>query len=332
MTKEKKEKVKKVKYKAPGPRFTKDKFRKFMLGSKDSMGFIKVLLAYVVLISIGFVFIFPMLKMLSTSFMDLTDLISSSVNWIPTRLATENYEYAMLALDYWTGLKDSIIVAGVPTLIQVAVSAYVGYGFARFNFRGKTIMMGLLILSFILPPQIINTPTYILYTQLNIDGTLLGFALPALLGQGLKAAIFILITMTFYKQVPNVLIEAASIDGAGYIKSFFKIALPSATGALIVVLLFSFVWYWNETTLTRLYVIQNSKNPYKPLILGLQTFDQSFGASAGSSAATGTGTADVNESYRMAGTILSILPLLLLYFIMQKYFVESIDRVGITGE
>ena len=304
-----------------------------MLGSKDSMGFVKKLLAYIVLISIGFVFIFPLLKMLSMSFMDLTDLVSSSVNWLPTHLATENYTIAMKTLDFWGTLKDSIILAGVPTLIQVAVCAYVGYGFARFDFRGKKVMMGLLLLAFILPPQIITTPTYVLYTQLGIDGTIWGFVLPAILGQGLKAPIFILITMTFYKQVPQVLIEAASIDGAGYIKSFFKIALPSATGALIVVLLFSFVWYWNETELTSLYVLgRSADNQWSTLITGLKSFDSSFAASAGSMAASANGTADINESYRMAGTILSILPLLILYFVMQKYFVESIDRVGITGE
>jgi multiple sugar transport system permease protein len=337
MTKEKKEKVKKVKYKAPGPRFTKDKFRKFMLGSKDSMGFVKALLAYIVLISIGFVFIFPLIKMFSTSMMDLTDLVSSSVNWIPTHWATENYRIAAATLDYWNSLRDSIILAGLPTLIQVAISAYVGYGFARFDFRGKKIMMGILILSFVLPPQIITTQIYVLYTQIGIAGSIWGFIVPAALGQGIKAPIFILITMTFYKQVPNVLIEAASIDGAGYIKSFFKIALPSATGALVTVLLFSFVWYWNETQLTSLYVQRTVGTSWtyqwKTLITGLESFDSSFTASTGSSMAAGAnGTADINESYKMAGTLISIAPLLVLYFIMQKQFVESIDRVGITGE
>jgi len=331
MTKKEK-KPEKVKFKKAGPTFTKDKFRKFMLGSKDSMGFVKKTLAYIVLISIGFIFLYPIFKMISISFMSLEDLVSSSINWLPSKLHTANYTAAAKSLNFWKGLKDSIILSGVPTLIQVCVCAIVGYGFARFDFKGKKLLMGLLLFAFILPAQVITTPTYILYKQYGLIGNLWAFIVPALLGQGIKAPIFILITMTFYKQVPQSLVEAAHIDGAGYFKSFFKIALPSATGALVVVLLFSFVWYWNETYLTSLYVTQGKSATWKPLVMGLSNFDSNYYENEPSLSSSGTTTADINEAYRMAGTVLTILPLLLLYFVMQKFFVESIDKAGITGE
>lgn len=327
-------KPEKVKFKKTVPTFTKERFRKFMLGTKDSMGFVKSTLAYIILLSIGFVFMYPLLKMLSTSFMSLNDLLNTSINWLPSKLYTTNYKAAAKALNYAKSLKDSIILAGVPTLIQVCIAAFVGYGFARFDFKGKKICMALLIFAFVLPAQIMTTPTYMLYNQMNLTGSIWAFVVPAALGQGIKAPIFILITMTFYKQVPQSLIEAAHMDGAGYLKSFFKIAIPSATGALIVVLLFSFVWYWNETYLTRLYITtgvgKRVSYRWDTLIVGLGKFDSLYNENE--SLTTTSTTANINESYRMAGTILAILPLLVLYAVMQRYFVESIDRVGITGE
>lgn len=328
----KKVKTQKVKFKKTAPTFTKESIRKFFLGSKERMGFIKTTLAYLILISIGFIFLYPIFKMVSMSFMSLSDLVSSSVSWIPTKLHTANYSAAFKALDFKKSLINSIILSGVPTIIQVCMAAYVGYGFARFNFTGKKLMMGLLLFSFILPPQVITTPTYVQYSQLGLTGTIWAFVIPAILGQGIKAPIFILITMTFYKQVPQSLIEAAHIDGAGYIKSFFKIAIPSATGALVVVLLFSFVWYWNETYLTSLYVTKGKNSPWRTLVMGLSNFDQYYNESNPSVSSSGTTTANINEAYRMAGTVLTILPLLILYAFMQKFFVESIDRAGITGE
>lgn len=224
------------------------------------------------------------------------------------------------------------MIAGIPTLIQVVVCGVVGYGFARFNFFGKKLCIGILILAFVLPQQILITPTYVVYSQLGLTNSLLAYIVPALLGQGIKAPIFILIYMSFYRQIPQSLVEAASIDGAGYFKSFFKIAIPSATGAMIVVLLFSFVWYWNESYLTNLY-ITGRRSEYTTIITSLSKFDSSFDAYANSSSAgSSSSSASINEAYRMAGTVLSVLPLMILYFIMQRYFVESIDNAGITGE
>ena len=93
-----------------------------------------------------------------------------------------------------------------------------------------------------------------MYADLKLVGSLWSFVLPALLGQGINAPIFILIFYQFFRQIPKVLIEASQIDGAGYFKSFRRIALPSAIPAIITVFLFSFVWYWNESYLTQLYV------------------------------------------------------------------------------
>lgn len=309
---------------------TKDKVHKFMLGSKEKEGFLKMFLIYALLICIGFIYLYPVLYMISNSFMSLEDLLDSSINWIPSSLNLSNYAQAARSMDFWKSLGQSIIIAGVPTLCNVASCSLIGYGLARFEFPGKKIVLAIIIFSFILPSQITMIPTYVLYSNMGILGTIWSFILPSLLGMGINGPIFILIFWQFFRQVPKVLIEAAQIDGAGYLKSFLKISLPSASPAIITVSLFSFVWYWNESYLTEMYVSGvMTKSGWSSLIIQLDNFATNYSSYA--TTATNAATT-LNESINMAGTMLSIIPLLLLYFVLQRYFVESIDRTGITGE
>lgn len=308
----------------------KDKVRKFFMGSKDREGFLKMFFIYALLICIGFIYLYPILYMISSSFMNLDDLLDSSINWIPSTVNLSNYLQAAKSMDFWKSLMQSIMIAGIPTLCNLLSCSLIGYGLARFEFPGKKVVLGIIIFSFILPSQITMIPTYVLYSNMGILGTLWAFVLPALLGMGINAPIFILIFWQFFRQVPKVLIEAAQIDGAGYFKSFVRISLPSAAPAIITVSLFSFVWYWNESYLTEMYVHGVLKTSgWTTLVIQLDNFASNYSSYA--QTATNAAT-NLNESISMAGTMLSILPLLLMYFILQRYFVESIDRTGITGE
>ncbi len=310
-------------------RFTKEKINHFLWGSKEKGGFVKKFATYSLLICIGFIYIYPLLYMLSTSFMSRDDLLDSSVKWIPSSLYTQNYVDAAKSMDFWASFGKGFLIAGLPTICNIFICMMVGYGFARYEFRGKKIMMGILIFSYILPRQVTMIPTYVLYNNMKILGTLYSFLLPALFGNGLNAPIFILIFYQFFKQIPKVLTEAAALDGAGHFKTFFRIAIPSAIPAIITVLLFSFVWYWNESYLTELYVQGLSgKSIWTNLVVQLKNFDTSFSTRA----SVGDTATALSESVRMAATTLSVLPLLIIYFILQKQFVESIDRSGITGE
>ena len=284
---------------------------------------------YGLLICIGFVYLYPMLYMFSTSFMNRDDLLDTSVKWLPSSLYMQNYIDAAKSMNFWPTLLKGIVIAGLPTLCNVLICMFIGYGFARYDFKGKKIMMGILIFSYILPNQVTMIPTYVLYNDMGILGTLWTFLLPAIFGNGLNAPIFILIFYQFFRQVPKVLMEAASIDGAGHFKSFFRIAVPSAIPAIITVVLFSFVWYWNESYLTELYVQGlTTKSNWTNLVIQLKSFESTFQTRA----SVGDMATSLNESVKMAATALSILPLLITYFVLQRYFVESIDRAGITGE
>lgn len=310
-------------------KFTKEKLHKFVFGTRERQGLGQQIAVYGLLIIIGFIFIYPILYMISTSFMDRNDLLDSSVKWIPSSLYIQNYIAAAKSMDFWKTLGKGVIIAGVPTLFNVLTGMIVGYGFARYEFKLKKLFMGILLFSYILPDQVTMIPTYVLYNDMGILGTIWTFVLPALLGNGINSAIFILIFYSFFKQVPKVLMEAAYIDGAGHFKAFFKIAIPSAVPAIITVFLFSFVWYWNESYLTEMYVQGlTTKSEWTNLVIQLKNFDSNYSTRA----TTGDMATSLNESVRMAATSLSILPLFLMYLVLQRQFIESIDRTGITGE
>jgi len=310
-------------------KFTKEKLHKFIFGTRERQGLGQQIAVYGLLIIIGFIFIYPILYMISTSFMDRNDLLDSSVKWLPSSLYIQNYIDAAKSMDFWKTLGKGVIIAGVPTLFNVLTGMIVGYGFARYEFKLKKLFMGILLFSYILPDQVTMIPTYVLYNDMGILGTIWTFVLPALFGNGINSAIFILIFYSFFKQVPKVLMEAAYIDGAGHFKAFFKIAIPSAVPAIITVFLFSFVWYWNESYLTEMYVQGlATKSEWTNLVIQLKNFDSNFNTRA----TTGDMATSLNESVRMAATSLSILPLFLMYLVLQRQFIESIDRTGITGE
>ena len=313
----------------------KDYFKKMFFGSNEKRGIIMGIVVYVLLITIAFIYLYPVLYMFSRSLMSSKDLLDSSAKWIPSAVTGQNYKDAIATLDFWNSLWKNIQIAVLPTIAQVFICSMVGYGFARYKFPGRTLWMGILILSFLLPSQTIDMPNYLLFQQLKMmDGSLKPFLLLAVLGQGFKSVLCILIFYNFHRQVPKSLIEAAEIDGADHIKAYFQIAIPLSMAAIVCVTLFSLVWYWNETYLVRTYLGYGHTRAegLTTLMIELQKFEDSYNVTFDARASSVTSTNKLNDAIKMAGTMLSIAPLLLLYLVLQKQFVESVDRAGITGE
>lgn len=301
-----------------------EKIKKEVLGNNND-GMLYKIFAYFFLISIGFIFIYPLLTMASYSFKDANDIVNPLVNWIPSSFYLGNYEKAIAVLDFKNTLLQTIYVTGIPALIQTISCSLIGYGFARFKFPGKNILFFLVIATFIIPPQITVIPQFLMFKNLGLLESILAYILPALFGQGIKSAIFILIFFQFFKMIPKVLEEAAQVDGAGSFKIFFRIAVPMAIPAYITSFLFSFVWYWNETYLATMLL----GGEIQTLPMKLQQFVTAFKMMFPPNVATGQ---SLNEAVEMAGTFLNIIPLLIVYFVAQKWFVEGIDKAGITGE
>lgn len=281
------------------------------------------IVVYLILIGIGFVYLYPVLYMIVNSLFSAEDLIDPSVTWIPTGLCFDNYKSAFETLDFVKSFGTSILMSFIPAVLQTIVAAVVGYGLARFEFPFKKVLVVLILMTFLLPTQVMMVPRYVLFDSYHLTDTVWVQFLPALLGQGLSSAIFIVVYYQYFSSYPLALDEAAEIDGAGKFKIFTTIAIPMANGATVLSVLFSFVFYWNET-------YQSGTlfgGTLQTLPLRLQSFTLQYEAIYGEAAA-----GSINESISLAGTLLSILPLIILYIVFQKQFVESIENSGITGE
>ncbi len=307
---------------------TKVKLKKYLFGRYGNDGFFYKALLYVLFIGISFIFLYPLMQMLVTSFMPLVDLVDPTTIWIPKNFTFQNYARAIEALNAFSALKDSMIVSFFPTFFVVISSALIGYGFATYKFPFKRLMMVILFVIFLIPNILMSIPTYVIYRELNLLDSLKAFIYPAITGFGFRQTIFILIFYQFFKMIPIELREAAEVDGASAIKVFLTIAVPMALPAFLITSLYAFVWYWNETSLALLY-FPEKYNTLPMAVIGFRTLYENLypAGTVGLEGASET----FNQGVQFAGTILSILPLLIIYFIAQKWFIEGADRSGIAG-
>jgi multiple sugar transport system permease protein len=303
----------------------KSRLKSIMFGSKLTNGLFFKMLIYTLLISLGYVYLYPVLYMVTNSFMSMSDIISVAVRWIPTSLNWENYRIVWQDLNYPSALLDALILAGLPAISATVSSAFIGYGFARYDLPFKKTLMTLMIMAFIIPPQITMLPTFRMYANYELLGSIRAFVYPAILGQGLNGPIYILLFYSFFRTIPKSLEESAQLDGAGPLRIFTRVAIPLAVPSIIIVFLFSFVWYYNETYLAGLF-LRGSDMLTLPLLV--EEYINDFTAIY----PEGSRARELMQAVSLAGNILSLLPLLVLYFFTQRHFVESIDRTGITGE
>lgn len=280
---------------------------------------------YVLLIAFSFAYLYPLIYMNIVSLMDVKDLVNPSVSWIPSALYWGNYEQAVDVLDLGKTIPNTLLIALVSSALQTISTGLVGYGLARYQFPGRKLIIVLIVVTFFIPAQITMIPKYLLLSRLGLLGTPMCLFLPALLGQGNNSAIFVLIFFQFFDSYPPSLDEAARLDGATDGTIFLKIALPMSVPAVIIAVLFSFVWYWNETYITALFCGAD----YTTLPMALENF--SFTFSKLYPATPGSLSGQLSEGITMAATNITVLPLVIFYLLLQKQFVESMDKSGITG-
>jgi len=349
-----------------------EKIKKIVVGHKATSGILGKIVVYALLIGVSYIFLYPLIRMISMSFLTQTDLINPEVDWIPTKLSFTNYVVANRVLELlppslatfsdnafkailgifkdggnlWKSLKNTAILA----IIQTTIAALTGFAFARYNFKFKKFWFAMVLLSFVIPLPMVTIPRVMIFFDLQdniwlpfyemIQGsflesifkprlfnTLFPQATLTLFGQGINGAILVLIFFNFFKMIPISLDEAARIDGATSPQVFWHIYVKLVIPIIITVFLFSFVWNWNDVYSSRIYFWD--KNPLITMRLG--AFDSQFGDMAGVIPGQG-GEARLNEAYRMAATFMSILPLLIMYVLAQRKFIEGIERTGMTGE
>ncbi len=314
----------------------KMKVKRIFTTKKYFISFITKLTIYVLLITISYVFIYPFFSMLSLAMMSPQDIINVEVDFIPTRFYLGNFFAAIKVMDAGQALFNSMWFSTTLAISQTVVSALTGYAFSRYNFTLKKLLFGLILVSFIIPVPIIFIPRLMMMfsfqsiTGIKLFGTIIPQVVMSILGQGVNSAILILIFYNFFKLIPNVLYEAAKIDGASPFRQFWEITIKMSMSTIVVVFLFSFVWNWNESYITNQLISDNMV--LLPDQLGI--FDSLFDTRSNDvqSVTGGDATPRVSEAYRMAATFMSMLPLFIIYFVAQKQFVEGIEKTGITGE
>lgn len=301
------------------------------------------LFVYVMLILMAFVFLYPFIYMLTTSVKSYSDIINVTIKWIPKNLTFQNYMTAITVMRLEKTLVNSIVVAAVSTIGHIITCSFVAYGFARYNFPLKSLLFGIVILSILIPTQVIIIPLYTTYTKMAFTigtfefkmlGTYLPLIIPTFLGYGLKGGLFIFLYRQYFLGIPKALEEAATIDGCGPIKTFFRIALPSAGSTTIVCIVLSFVWHWNDYYEPSIFLGGNYDTMLVPQIVEkvrtLITLMQSQVEELQSSTSAIDATLYHNGT-SMAAVIVSMFVPIVSYLFLQRKFMEGIEHSGLTG-
>uniref|UniRef100_UPI003FEDD29A carbohydrate ABC transporter permease n=1 Tax=Roseburia sp. TaxID=2049040 RepID=UPI003FEDD29A len=288
---------------------------------------------YFLLICIGYIYLEPIFQMVSKSLMSPEDIINPSVEWIARHPTITNFKVAAQVLKMPKSLINSILFSAGMAALQTVVAAMAGYALSRYKFKFRNFWFGMILLAFIIPTTLLTIPRLMIFINAQeIIGTqLIGTPIPqllmAVLGQGVNGTILILIFWNFFNLIPYSLDEAAMIDGAGPFQVFFHIAMKLSVATVLTVFLFAFVWNWNETYQTSTFL----GGTIDLLPAKLSVFNSQFESASTSGIGT-NGTYKINEAYKMAATLISIAPLLILYACVQRQFIQGIENTGITGE
>lgn len=286
-----------------------------------------------------FVILYPLIFMVSAAFRPRADMADPTVLWIPRSLTMQNIKDVIRAMDFWNTLGNTLVLNIGCSLVQVAACALTGYGFARFKFKGRSILFFVVILMILVPPQIINIPQYMFFRYFNpfwvyhaVTGNYInlidtGFVMyaPAITANGIRSGLCIFIFRQSFRGLPKELEDAAYLDGCSPLGTFLKVMVPNAGSTFLTVFLFSIVWYWNDYYVSTAFFTKNTT-----VALMLKNLDATL-----RQVIFNGGNIQILPKelivWMEAGCLISILPMLLLYICLQKKFTEGIARSGLTG-
>jgi multiple sugar transport system permease protein len=308
------------------------------LRSQRIIGAIWPIFRTLIIAGLCFIILYPLIFMVTYAFREQADMSDPTVLWIPRNLTIQNILDAAEVMEYWSTFRNTLVVNIVCSVIQVLTCALTGYGFARFKFKGKSILFFIVILQILMPTQILAIPQFKFFRYFNlfglpelITGAPINFIdnpfamyFPAIMGHGIRAGLFIFLFRQAFRGLPKELEDAAYLDGCSPLRTFVTVMTPNASTTFITVFLFSIVWYWND-----FYVTSTFFTSFGIMALKLQNLSGSVGRIIlGSSSVIPARDLLV---WLEAGCLISIIPILILYIALQKYFTEGIARSGLTG-
>lgn len=294
---------------------------------------------FLLLLGISYVILFPFYTRIASSFMGRDDFVDVTVKLIPKRPTLDTYKAVIADQGYFEGLINTATLSLICAVLQTFISALIGYGFAKYKFKGSKLLFALVVFTMVVPHQTLRLSMYMKFKYFDIgigkSGllSLLGIGsfdltsgyLPMVIlslgGLAFKNGLFIFMMRQFFRGVPDELEESAYIDGYGPFKTFFKIIIPISIPMMITVFLFSFAWQWTDNFyVTSLQITRSVK-----LLNGIVGIPGSLNMN-------GFAGKQLYESavYSTEG-ILIMLPLVIVYLFCQKYLVQGIERSGIVG-
>lgn len=297
-----------------------------------------VIFRYFVLIGIAYLMLFPLFQMLANALSNWTDIKEGTTVYIPKNPTFMNFKEALVVFRY----KDSALYTAqftiLATVCQLFSTSLAGYALARYKFKGSGLLFACVILTIIVPLQTAQIPMFLEYQHFDFFGIgrLIGlftgepvtvnllnsiwvYVLPAALGVGLSSGLYIFLFRQMFRTIPKSLDEAAKVDGCGKWGILSRIMLPNAVPVYVTVTLISFINYWNDTIIGTMF---NSQTALKPLMVYIkQNILTAFSS--------------VDEAMQKVQTcavyFLAVAPLLLLFIVCQKFFVDCMDRSGVKG-
>lgn len=313
---------------------------KFLTELKKGKWFF-MLCKYIILILLAYQLLYPIFYMISSSIKAPIDSYDSSVIWIPKHFSLTGYIDAFKSMKYIDALKGSFEIGLGCAVLDVVSCALAGYGFARYNFPFKKLLFGCVIVTLVVPVQTIILPYFMNMRyfdpfgilslvsaiigkdiSVNLIGSNMAFYIPSALGAGIRSGLYIYIFKQFFEGMSGSLEEAAYVDGCGPLKTFLHIMLPNAKNAIVTVFLFSFVWHFSDYYLSN----QLLGTKRRTLIVALSSLRVDLAALIGGQ----TTTDPLRIQTRiLAGCLLTILPMFILYIIAQKQMADSIEHIGI---
>lgn len=296
---------------------------------------------YIFLLAFSYILLYPLIFMISSSLQGARDFFDPTVEWIPKTPIFSNFSLAFEAMDFGNSFISTLIYEMLSAVFEIISCAVAAYGLARFNFKGKRLLNGMMLLTILVPTTMIIIPSYINFTRLDILGILKLIGgifgaelrlnvldspwvmwLPSIFAVGLKGGLFIYIYKQFFQGLPKEFEEAAWIDGAGPIKTFIKVIIPSSTVPIVTVTMFSVVWHWNDYYLAQMYLTKEY-----PLSVQLASVDSLL-----TNALQGAESAKIVLGPAiMAACLMMVLPLIIFYLVLQRRFIASIANSGIVG-
>ena len=308
-----------------------DQTKSFLNSVKN---FLVNLLRAAILIGVGYVILSPVIGIIVNSISSNKDAYNPMVFVLPQFPTLERYALAIERLNYFHTMFRDLLYTLTLTALQLLVCSMVGYGFARFDFPLKKLLFGCVVVMIVIPAHTIMLPLYMTFKSLDpfgivsaikgtpgIMGTVVPMYIMTLLGCGVRSGLYIYIFNQFFRGLPKEIEEAALVDGCGVWYTYFRIMLINAMPAVITVAVFSIVWQFNDTFYAKLFLISEDVVISKK-ISSLQAVIANVDKILDTT---------IQELYLDAGIVLIILPILIIYLVLQKYCLEGVERSGIVG-